>query len=179
MAPEQLAGKEVSTKSDIYALGLVLYEVFTGKRAFAEKMAGALHGDLDRTPSRPSSVVKDLDPIIEKVILRCLETEPSSRPATALAVAAALPGGDPLAAALAAGETPSPQMVAAAGEKEGLRPPLAVAIRRSDPAGPFPRGLSFDPLQRLREDGVGIDARSSDSEIARAHLPAGLSGPSN
>ncbi len=128
MAPEQLAGKEVSTRSDIYALGLVLYEVFTGKRAFAEKVAGVLHGDLDRTPSRPSSVVKDLDPIIEKVILRCLETEPLSRPATALAVAAALPGGDPLAAALAAGETPSPQMVAAAGEKEGLRPPVAIAI---------------------------------------------------
>ncbi|MFZ0807703.1 MAG: serine/threonine-protein kinase [Candidatus Sulfotelmatobacter sp.] len=127
MAPEQLAGKEVSTRSDIYALGLVLYEVFTGKRAFAEKTAGALHGGADRTPSRPSSVVKDLDPIIEKVILRCLENEPSARPATALAIAGALPGGDPLAAALAAGETPSPQMVAAAGETSGLRPQIAVA----------------------------------------------------
>ncbi len=126
MSPEQLSGKEVSTRSDIYALGLVLYEVFTGKRAFAEKPVGALHAHSDRTPSRPSSVVKDLDPIVEKVILRCLETEPSGRPATALAVAAALPGGDPLAAALAAGETPSPQLVAASGETTGLRPRVAV-----------------------------------------------------
>src|ERR1700690_4534323 len=68
MSPEQLAGKEVTPRSDIYALGLD--EVFTGKRAFAEKMAGAVHGQ--HTPSRPSSVVKDLDPIVEKVILRCL-----------------------------------------------------------------------------------------------------------
>jgi serine/threonine protein kinase len=127
MAPEQLEGKEVSTRSDIYALGLVLYEVFTGKRAFAEK-AAALRGRGDYTPSRPSSVVKDLDPIVEKVILRCLETEPSARPATALAVAGALPGGDPLAAALAAGETPSPQLVAASGETEGFRPKTALAI---------------------------------------------------
>lgn len=128
MSPEQLAGKEVSARSDLYALGVVLYEVFTGKRAFAEKAAGARDGPGDHTPSRPSSVVKDIDPIVEKVILRCLEAEPGARPASALAVAGALPGGDPLAAALAAGETPSPQMVAAAGEKEGLRPRTAIAI---------------------------------------------------
>jgi serine/threonine protein kinase len=126
MAPEQLDGKEVSTRSDVFSLGLVLYEVFTGKRAFGEAPAGSRRGG-DHTPSRPSSVVRDLDPIVEKVILRCLETEPTARPATALAVAAALPGGDPLAAALAAGETPSPQMVAAAGETVGLRPRIAVA----------------------------------------------------
>jgi serine/threonine-protein kinase len=126
MAPEQLSGKEVTMRSDIYALGLVLYEVFTGKRAFAESPAQLVRAGAERTPSRPSSVVKDLDPIVEKVILRCLETEPSSRPPTALAVAAALPGGDPLAAALAAGETPSPQLVAASGETAGLRPGIAV-----------------------------------------------------
>ena len=52
--------------------------------------------------------------------MRCLHPDPRQRPASALAVAAALPGGDPLAAALAAGETPSPELVAAAGETDGL-----------------------------------------------------------
>src|SRR5215831_6029673 len=126
MAPEQIAGREVTMLSDIYALGLVLYEIFTGKRAFAEKPVAVLQGPGDRTPSRPSSVVRDIDPIIEKVILRCLEENPGSRPPTAIAVSAALPGGDPLAAALAAGETPSPEMVAAAGETVGLRPRVAL-----------------------------------------------------
>ncbi len=127
MAPEQLAGKEVTAQSDLYSLGLVLYEVFTGKRAFtAEALAELVRGGTS-TPSKPSSVVKDLDPAIERVILRCLEAEPRNRPKSALSVAGALPGGDPLAAALAAGETPSPEMVAAAGETAGIAPRIAIA----------------------------------------------------
>jgi len=128
MAPEQIEGREVTMLSDIYALGLVLYEIFTGKRAFAEKTEGAVRGHDGRTLRRPSSVVKDLDPVIEKVIMRCLEENPASRPPNALAVSAALPGGDALAAALAAGETPSPQLVAASGESAGFRPPMAIAV---------------------------------------------------
>jgi len=126
MAPEQLAGKEVTSKSDIYSLGLVLYEIFTGKRAFqADTVAEMVHARSE-APASPSTLVRDLDPGVERVILRCLEAEPERRPASALGVAAALPGGDPLAAALAAGETPSPQMVAAAGEAEALSPKIAV-----------------------------------------------------
>ena len=121
MAPEQLAGTEVTTRSDIYALGLVLYEVFTGKRAFeASTLAELVRLHTEATPVSPTTLVKDLDPAVERVILRCLDSDPRNRPASALAVAAALPGGDPLAAALAAGETPSPQMVAASGETAGL-----------------------------------------------------------
>jgi hypothetical protein len=123
MAPEQLAGAEVTVKSDIYALGLVLYEIFTGKRAYdASTLAELQRLRETSAPPSPTSVVKDLDPIIERVIQRCLEKDPAKRPSSALQVAAALPGGDPLAAALAAGETPSPEMVAAAGSTEGVRP---------------------------------------------------------
>jgi predicted Ser/Thr protein kinase len=127
MAPEQLAGREVTVKSDIYALGLVLYEIFTGKRAFeASTLAELVRLHSETTPASPSTLVKELDPAVESAILRCLDPEPAKRPPSALAVAASLPGGDPLAAALAAGETPSPQMVAASGETAALSWKIAV-----------------------------------------------------
>src|SRR5206468_5691376 len=103
--------------------GLVLYELFTGKPAFKATSVEERRRQLsETTPSSPSSLVEGFDPAVERVILRCLETDPARRPSSALSVAAALPGGDPLAAALAAGETPSPQMVAEAGVKGAASP---------------------------------------------------------
>ena len=129
MAPEQLTGGAASVKSDIYALGLVLFEMFTGRRVFEAKTFNellSLHAS--RTMTTPSSVVRDLDPAVERVILRCIEHDPAQRPGSALAVAAALPGGDPLAAALAAGETPSPEMIAAAGETSAFSPVVGLSL---------------------------------------------------
>jgi hypothetical protein len=116
MAPEQLAGKGVSIQSDVFSLGLILYEMFTGKRAFkGATIADLMRAYQDSAPSRPSTLIGEIDARVERVILQCLERDPAARPRTALDVARALPGGDPLAAALAAGETPSPEMVAASG----------------------------------------------------------------
>jgi serine/threonine-protein kinase len=126
MAPEQLAGREVSTRSDLFALGLVLYELFTGRRAFPvcpsdelarRYAAGSLHS--------PSHHVPGLSPSVEDVIVRCLAHNPQDRPASAAEVLATLPGWDPLAAARAAGETPSPDLVAAAGGTGRISPSWA------------------------------------------------------
>ncbi|MES1241553.1 MAG: serine/threonine-protein kinase [Acidobacteriota bacterium] len=120
MAPEQVAGGDVTVRSDLYSLGLVLYEMFSGRRPFRQE-------DHDRV--RPvvalSRLVGDMDPGVERTVLRCLEREPRDRPASVLAVVRGLPGVDPLAAALAAGETPSPEMVAAAPKVGSLAPGVA------------------------------------------------------
>ncbi len=120
MAPEQVAGREVSVKSDVYSLGLVLFELFAGKRLFEGATREQIEHLRSTAPTTLSGLSEDLDPAVERVIQRCLEIEPSARPSSALAVAAALPGADPLAAALAAGETPSPELVAVAGESGSL-----------------------------------------------------------
>ena len=121
LAPEQLKGSEVTAKSDIYSLGLVLYELFTGKKPYDAKNVRQLL-EMQESIHLPSmtSTAADIDPMVEKAIRRCLDPDPAKRPSSAISVAMALPGGDPLAAALAAGETPTPELVAAAGQQEGM-----------------------------------------------------------
>lgn len=121
MSPEQAAGEPPTKRSDIYSLGLVLYEIFTGHAAVeADTLADVRRVHSSGSMTSPSRFVDDLDPTVERAILRCLEASPADRPNSALALAAALPGGDPIQAALAAGETPSPEMVAESGRSAGL-----------------------------------------------------------
>src|SRR3954451_3726136 len=85
MSPEQLAGTEVTVRSDIYALGLVLYEIFTGKRAFDVKtLTDLIEQHQSGTLTAPTALVKSLDPAIEAAIVRCLDPVPARRPSSAI-----------------------------------------------------------------------------------------------
>jgi hypothetical protein len=128
MSPEQTTGRELTVQSDIYSLGLILYELFTGKPAFEpDSVSELVRKHRSVTPTNPSEILKEIDPLVERIILQCLEKNPDDRPRSALQVAMMLPGGNPLEAALAAGETPSPEMVAAAPKKGALKPAIAIA----------------------------------------------------
>jgi hypothetical protein len=125
MAPEQLTKQGVAIQTDLYALGLVLCEIFTGRRVFdAARVAERLRSPSARA-ALPSDVMGDIEPVVEQAILSCLEHDARRRPQSAMEVAASLPGRSALSAALAAGRVPSPDMVAAARRPHGL--PLATA----------------------------------------------------
>jgi serine/threonine-protein kinase len=150
MAPEQMRGAPATPATDIYALGLVLYELFTGKRPFDERDTHVLINLQDADIPPPSTRIREIDPVVERAILRCLARQPGDRPKSAYEVASALPGGDPLAAALAVGETPSPEMVAASGEKEGLRPLPAWSLVLGIIAVLLAVGWVFNPASSQR-----------------------------
>ncbi len=172
MSPEQLAGRPATVQSDLYALGLVLYEVFTGKRAFeADTLAEWRRRHSEEQPASPSLYIDDIDPAVESLILRCLEKDPAERPPSAAQVARALPGGDPLVAVIAAGETPSPEMVAAAGGEGALAPRTAwtllagvlVLATASLALAPFSTDMGLAPWEKspavLRDRARQITAR--------------------
>ena len=80
MSPEQASGARIDARSDIFAFGSVLYEMATGRRAFAggsraETLAAVLHAQ----PQPPSKLTADLPKDLEKLILRCLRKEPEKR----------------------------------------------------------------------------------------------------
>jgi serine/threonine protein kinase len=80
MAPEQLRGREVDPRTDIYALGVVLYEMSTGRRPFTAKISPQLIDDiLNSPPPLPREVNPKISPKLEELILKCLEKDLEER----------------------------------------------------------------------------------------------------
>ncbi len=102
MAPELVESGPISAATDIYAVGVVLYEMLTGRFPFqAETALGTALMRLQEKPPSPREFVPDLDELWEKVILRCLERDPSKRFQSARYLVDALTGEAPVAPPMA------------------------------------------------------------------------------
>ncbi|MFZ0212962.1 MAG: serine/threonine-protein kinase, partial [Candidatus Acidiferrales bacterium] len=80
MAPEQVAGKPVDYRTDIYSLGLMLYEMFTGSETFHADTAVAIAvKQMQEAPTPPHDIEPNIPVYIERAILKCLEKDPAKR----------------------------------------------------------------------------------------------------
>jgi eukaryotic-like serine/threonine-protein kinase len=80
MAPEQFTGGNVDVRTDIFAVGLLLYEMVTGKRPFASNTEPqVMMAVLRSTPALPGAIIPEISPALERIILKCLQRAPEQR----------------------------------------------------------------------------------------------------
>src|SRR6267143_4233310 len=80
MSPEQVRGEDLDPRSDLFSLGLVLYEMATGRQAFSSSSSGVIfHAILSQAPTSPSRLNPDLPPKLEEIINKALEKDPEMR----------------------------------------------------------------------------------------------------
>jgi serine/threonine protein kinase len=147
MSPEQCQGADLDGRSDLYSLGVVLYEVATGAPPFrARTLSEAVFKHISETPPRPRTIQPNLPPALEDAILRCLEKKPADR----------FPTGSALSAALAnvLGETGERTIVSRFTPPQGVPFPLVAAggapatdMIPSDEEEPLARTVDATPLK--------------------------------
>ena len=157
MSPEQLRGESVDARSDLFSLGVVLYEMVTGKRPFGGGSAIEVSTSILRDAPPPTSSVRANVPgDLERIIARCLEKDPERRSQTAKEVRNELEwlkrGTAPSA--------PKPVMPAAGADLPSVAV-LPVANRSADPADGYCSDRLLSVLVKIR--GLRVAARTSSA----------------
>jgi eukaryotic-like serine/threonine-protein kinase len=159
MSPEQLMGKQLDGRSDVYALGVVAYETITGRLPFpdAKGPAGLITAQLKQTPLPPSQAnpKANLPPAADRAILKALEKDKNNRHADVTAMAAALQvvldqardQSNPNVIAPPAASRSMDMLETRKGEMPHIAPPAMPAPQRVQPLGPMPTPNPMPPSQ--------------------------------
>jgi len=189
MAPEQALGQDVDGRSDIYGVGVMLFEMLVGKRPYDNKdkvallgqhVAGPIPSVRDRAP--PGAINAELDTVVSRMLAKSPSDRFPDAAAASEALSAASAGGAPDSAIEFRGEpsetgkhvvTPSGDSTFAYGET--VRPPALVAVER----GPAGNGLALPfPRRLLVAAGVGITLLFVIAVLAMTRKPAdSVDGP--
>lgn len=156
-SPEQARGEPATVASDIYALGIVLFEVLTGQRPFSGDGAAAVAlARLTTAPARPSSLRAGIPGALDQIVLRAMALDPAARFASAVAMSSALEDylADPSGMGPAAGSVPPARPPAAAPARPNPQVPYPPeAYARSAPAQVSTRGTTPPPPPPQEDEG--------------------------
>lgn len=185
MSPEQLNGKDIDRRSDIFAAGIVLWEALAGKRLFAGADTGEILGKvLASDIPTPKSVVPSLADEVSEVVMRSLERDPAKRFQTARDFAVALEKASGLATAHTVGEWVREY----GGEELGKRLNLVARVESHPmddlgdlhsgieplPAGKVPGEASTSATTRVEGSGGAFEAVDAGQNRRRVILAAGF-----
>lgn len=80
ISPEQAKNEEVDTRTDIYSLGIIIFEMLTGKRPFdADNLDDYIRMHIHKKPARPSEIMPRIPPFLDMIVLRCLKKDKNRR----------------------------------------------------------------------------------------------------